>query len=324
MDSQGFQEFLQKRKLSDEQIEASIAIAQRFEQYLTATGMAPDATSAWSFSRLLIQEGTNTYDNLLALGRYGLFIKNTSLYVAILELLDGAEAQPNLYKKVGELYGTELKEDVFAGIGISPMGLPSTDKPFDMFPILDRLVSRVGYEDVENLLSGCLRDLPDDYFSDEKEKYNQSPNIDAYLKEKHQSFIKQLEKCQQEGVLFFAQEITDQVVDYVKNRPETECGVREGNLLYITKIPYNTKHYLAETDPTMKRYYACHCPWAREAIKNGNIHMNPVFCNCSGGFSKKPWEVIFGQPLKVEMLESVIKGDFRCRFVVHLPENLGI
>ncbi len=101
-----------------------------------------------------------------------------------------------------------------------------------------------------------------------------------------------------------------------------ECGVREGSLLYITKIPYNTKQYLAESDPTLKRFYACHCPWARQAIKNGNIHLNAVFCNCSGGFSKKPWEVIFGQTLKVDLLESALKGDSRCRFAVHLPEKM--
>jgi hypothetical protein len=100
--------------------------------------------------------------------------------------------------------------------------------------------------------------------------------------------------------------------------------VRDGRRLYITKIPYNAKEYLVEKDPTLKRYYACHCPWARESIKRGNLSMNPIFCNCSGGFSKKPWEVIFDQPLQVEVLESALKGDLRCRFVVHLPENLKI
>jgi hypothetical protein len=81
---------------------------------------------------------------------------------------------------------------------------------------------------------------------------------------------------------------------------------------------------LAETDPVMKRYYACHCPWARESIKNGNLQLNPIFCNCSGGFSKKPWEIIFEQELKVQVLESALKGDSRCRFAVHLPETLQL
>jgi hypothetical protein len=134
--------------------------------------------------------------------------------------------------------------------------------------------------------------------------------------------VDELQKCQQNGELFFSQEITDEVVQYVREHPETECGVREGNVLYITKIPYDAKHYLTEPDPTLKRYYACHCPWAREAIKSGNIHLNAVFCNCSGGFSKKPWEVIFDQVLEVEVLESALNGDFSCRFAVQLPDDL--
>jgi hypothetical protein len=258
------------------------------------------------------------------LARYGLLIKNNAVYVAIVELLDGAEAQPNLYKKVGELYGESVRDEAFAGIGVSPLGLPSPDKPFDMFPVLDRLIGKVGFEATEQLLSACLRDLPDEYFIDERARYCKSADIDDYLRNKHQEFVEQLQKCQREGVLFFSQEITDEVIEFVRNRPETECGVRDGNLLYITKIPYNAKQYLAETDPNLKRFYACHCPWAREAIKKGNLRLNAIFCNCSGGFSKKPWEVIFGQTLQVQMLESALNGDYRCRFAVHLPENFEI
>jgi hypothetical protein len=324
MDREGFRELLKTRKLDDEQVEASLAIAERFEGYLTVLSTPPDGSAAWEFSKILIQEGENTYDNLVALARYGLFLKNNGVYIAFLELLDGAEAQLNLYKKVGERYGESIRDEVFGGIGVSPLGLPSSNKPFDMFPVLDRLIGMVGHREVEGLLSACLRDLPDEYFVDEREKYMTSTNIDDFLSKKHQEFVLELQKCHQDGVLFFAQEITDEVVEYVKDRQETECGVRKGNIIFITKIPYNAKQYLAETDPILKRYYACHCPWAREAIKDDNIRLNAVFCNCSGGFSKKPWEVIFGQTLQVDVLESAIGGDFRCRFAVHLPDNFAI
>ncbi len=324
MDKVGFRELLKTRKLSDEKIEASILISQRFEEYLRAAGDTPDETAAWQFSQMLIDEGQNTYDNLLALARYGMFIHNNDVYVAILELVDGAEAQPNLYKRVGELFGQAVRDEVFARIGVSALGVPPPQKPFDMFPVLDRLITKVGYETVEQLLSACLRDLPDEYFGDEREKYRGATDIDTYLREKHQSFVEELRKCQQEGKLFFSQEITDEVLKYVEDHPEFECGVRKGNIIYITKIPYNTKQYLTETDPTLKRFYACHCPWARQAIKNSNIQVNSIFCNCSGGFSKKPWEVIYGQTLRVDLLESALKGDFRCRFAVHLPEKMEI
>jgi hypothetical protein len=324
MDREGFCELLKTRMLSDEKIEASIAIAERFEAYLSPLSGKSDTDMTQEFCNILIQEGQNTYDHLLALARYGRFTKNNTIYVGILELLDGAEAQPNLYEKVGGKFGESVRDEAFAGIGISALGVPSHQKPNDMFPVIDRLIGMVGYDATEQLLSACLRDLPDEGFLDEREKYIKFSNIDDYLLDKHQAFVKQLQKCLQDGELFFAQEITDEVVKFVSENQEIESGVRDGNLLYISKIPYNTKQFLTEINPTMKRYYACHCPWAREAIKTDSIHMNPVFCYCSGGFSKKPWEVIFKQTLQVEVLESALRGDFRCRFVIHLPESLEI
>ena len=322
MDREGYRELLKMRKLSDEKIEASIEIADRFESYLRASSKKTDTDKTWEFCNTLVEEGQNSYDNFLALARYGRFTKNNAIYVAMLELLDGAEAQPNLYKKVGDVFGESVRDEAFAGVGVSVLGVLPPEKPFDMFPVIDRLIGLVGYAAMEQLLSACLRDLPDEYFMDERAKYIKAGDIDIYLKKKHQALVKLLQKCQQKGELFFSQEVTDDVVQYVKNNPEIESGVREGNLLYITKIPYNTMEFLTETDPTMKRYYACHCPWAREAIKTEVIQINPIFCYCSGGFSKKPWEIIFGQTLRVDLLELVLKGDFRCRFAVHLPENL--
>jgi hypothetical protein len=324
MDWEGFYELLKTRKLDEEKIKASISMAERFEEYLGAHGGTADAISTWKFCKDLIREGKNTYDNLLAIGRYGLFIKNNAIYVAILEVLDGAEVQPNLYKKVGTLFGEAIRDEVFVGIGVSALGLPPAEKPFDMFPVIERLIGKVGYEQVELLLSACLRDLPEEYYLDDREKYIQLADIDDFLAYKHQSLVKRLQKLLHAGELFFSQEITDDVVQYVQKRPEIESGVRKGNLLFISKIPYNTIKYLTETDPTLKRYYACHCPWVREGIKQRNIKLNPIFCNCSGGFSKKPWEVIFGQTLQMEVLESVLRGDLQCRFAVHLPENLKL
>jgi hypothetical protein len=324
MDTQGFRELLMTRKLTEEKITASIALAERFEAYLELAGGSPDAETTWAFCNILIQEGKNSYDNFLTLARYGIFTKNNEIYLAVLELLDGAEAQPNLYQTVGQVFGEELRDEVFDGIGVSPLGRPSSDKPYDMFPAIDRLVEKVGETEVAQLLSACLRDLPDKYFTSERRKYRKASDIDDYLKKKHRSFVRLIRKCQREGELFFAQEITDQVVAFVKADQEIGSGVRDGNILYVSKIPYNAKQYLTETDPTLKRYYACHCPWAREAIKNGEVPLNAVFCNCSGGFHKKPWEIIFGQPLQVAVLESVLKGDLRCRFAIQLPEELAI
>jgi hypothetical protein len=329
MDRRGFREMLQTRNMSDGQIEAAIALAERFERFAATVSAAPAnaeaaaaeaaAETAMNFSKQLIRAGQNTEENYLALARYGLFTKNNALFVAILELLDGAEAQSNLYHRVAGVFGEETRDEVFAGIGVAPLGLPTPDKPRTVHPVIERLEAKVGAEACKALLGDSLRDLPDEHYLQERQRYQEAGDLDEYLRWRKQAFVAHLEACRDEGRLFFAQEIDDDVLAFVKGGPEVGGGRREGNVVYETKIPFMTREYLAETDPILKRYAYCHCPWAREAIKNGDVSLTATFCNCSAGFHKKPWEVIFEQPIEAEVLESVLKGDDRCRFAIYLP-----
>ncbi|MBN1922492.1 MAG: hypothetical protein JW892_14690 [Anaerolineae bacterium] len=318
MDKQGFRAMLEGRTVPADKIEAALALAERFEQFATQTGGFPRET-AWAFSTALIAEGQNSEENFLTLARYGLFFNQREIFVAFLEVLDGGEAQENLYRRVGERYGSALRDEVFAGIGVAPYGIPTPEKPGYMQPVIQRLEHVLGADACRALLADSLRDLPDATW--ERELYLSCANLDEYLLQKKARFVAQLETCQREGRLFFAQEITDAVLDYVRNEPEIGGGVRVGEIVYETKIPFLTKEYLAETDPTLKRYYFCHCPWAREAVKSGAT-VTPIFCNCSAGFHKKPWEAALGQKIQVDVLESVLRGDDRCRFAIHLPEGV--
>jgi hypothetical protein len=314
METQGFRKMLQSLDLNEEQIEASIAIAERFEGYANETNRIPSAATVWAFSRLLIVEGNNTEDNYISLIHYCRFIKNNEMSIALLELVEGGEVGDNLYHRVGKMFGTAIRDEIFNGIGVAKYGTPSPEKPSYMHPVIERLEARAGND-------ACLHDLPDETYLSDREKFRQARDIDAYLLLRKEAFVARLEECQLEGRLFFAQEITGEVLDYVRSDPEMGSGRREGNIIYVTKLPYMIKQYLAEIDPTLRRYYTCHCPWARDAIKNGNVKLAEIFCQCSGGFHKKPFEVIFEQPLKVDVLESVLKGDGRCRFAIHLPEE---
>ena len=317
MDEQGFRAMLQARHVSAEQMDAAIALVERFEAFAASAGGVLSTEMAWAFSEQLIREGQNTKDNYLVLARYGLFTGNNTLFVAILELLDGAEAQGNLYRRVAEQFGTNVRDEVFAGIGVAPLGLPTPAKPRMMHPVIERLAARVGEQACRALLADSLRDLPDEHYVQERQRYQEANSLDEYLRRRKQAFVEQLETCQREGRLFFAQEITAEVIAFVNDDPEIGGGQREGNIVYETKIPFMTTRYLAETDPVLKRYYYCHCPWAREAIKNGDVTLMAAFCQCSAGFHKKPWEAALQRPIQVQVLESVLKGDLRCRFAIY-------
>ncbi len=319
MDTHGFQEYLERYKLSEEQTRLHIEIAQDFDSFLSKPGTIQNAETAWAFSKQMIADGTNTETNYIALIRYCRFIKNNELFVAFLELVDGGEVGANFYRLVGESFGKEIQAQVFSGTTVIPLGTPTPEKPGFIHPLIAKLKALIGEKSCKDFLSAGLRDLPDEYFLSEKERFERSADMDKFLRQRKIAFLAELEKCRQEGRMFFAQEVTPEVIAFIESEPEMGGGIRRGDIIYETKLPFMTKQYLAETDPEMKRYYACHCPWVREAIRNKDVQIDRIFCNCSGGFHKKPFEVIFGQPLTVDVLETVLDGGDRCRFAIHLP-----
>lgn len=316
MNREGFRQVLRERRVPDDQIEPILALSERFE---TFAGQPPTGDDVRAFASLLAEEGLNTWENIVAIARYGRFIHSDPVYVAAVELFDGAEVLDVLYDKLGLTVGEQTRDAVFAGIDRPPIGTPSSEKPRITQAVMQRLERLVDPDTCRQILSGGLRDLRDEWYLDDKARYEESGNIDAYLERKGNDYIAQLRKHRDEGSLYFTQPITDEVIDFVDSHPEIRQGVRVGTVVYETKVPYMAVEYLAATDDRLKRYYYCHCPWVRESIKSGDVDVSPTFCLCSAGYMKKSWEVIFGQRLEVEMIETVLKGDPWCRFATHLP-----
>jgi len=328
MDKNGFREFLTKQKVPEEQMDAAVGLVERFEKFLK--GQNPDtslesATSddAIKFTTIMMDENLNTYGNFVVLLRYGYFIGNNDLYISFLEPIDGSEVLEVLHKKLGEKAGEKLRDEVFKGIDLPPLGTPPSAKPKITQVVMEKMEALVDPKTCETVLIEVAHGLPKEYYDQgQREKYLAATNIDEYLEQKRDTFIGQLEKHRDESTPFFNQEIDDQVVQWMKDNPGTGSAKRVGDALIHTKIPFLTKKYLAETDERMKRYYACHCAWAREAIKTGENEVSPTFCYCSGGFTVKPWEIAFDQPLEVEMLESALQGDMKCTFRIPLPKEV--
>jgi hypothetical protein len=184
------------------------------------------------------------------------------------------------------------------------------------------LVENSNAQECGRILSDSLRDLEDAWFKQDKSLFDECRTLDDFLDKNAHNFIAMLGKIRDEGGLFFTQEITDDVIEYVRDEPLIARGVRQGDTLYEVKIPHMTKKFLAETDEVLKRYHYCHCPWVKEALKDENPGIPPVFCNCSAGFHKKRWEDLLERPLKAEIVESVLNGDAWCKIAIHLPDGL--
>jgi len=151
------------------------------------------------------------------------------------------------------------------------------------------------------------------------EKYRQCGSLDEFLSLKRSERDALLTRLRDERKLWYTVEITAEVLDFITSDPEMEAGRREGNKIYITKVPYNAARYLHETDAKLKRYYTCHCPLLREAILQDRT-ISPEVCDCSLGHASH-YLAGLGQNLKGEVLESALKGDTRCRFVFYLPDK---
>jgi len=325
MAKEGFRAALLEKQTPEKSLEPFLALAERFEEFLGESGHSGTVTSATpsevnQFSAVLAASNENTWNNYIALLRYTLFANNRPAYVAVMEYLDGHEALGNLHRKVAETLGEAVRDEIFEGVELPRLGTPNTEKPRLTQTVLDRL-ERVDAESCKAILSQGLRDLDNAWYEEAKRLFEEAGGVDVFLAKRREKFLAELEKHQREGTWWFVQVITDDVLDFVREHPEVSTGVREGNIIYEAKIPYMAMEYFAETSEQMKKYYYCHCPWVRESLRTGEVAVSPTFCNCSAAFHKKPWEILFGQPLRAEVVETVLRGDRWCKFAIHLPEG---
>ncbi len=325
MDEGGFRVFLAKRNLAEEAVLAHINIVRDFEKYLKEKDSASDVDKAGpsdfdGFSKILIAHERRPFDNVLYLARYFLFSNNKPLAVHVLELIDGAEVMENLSKNFKQRAGESAWEEVFGDLKLPDLISNSREKSIFTQKLMERLEAKLTKGKCREVLSSNLHFVPDEEFLSSKKEFKQCKNIETFLKNRHMEYVEELEEYAKRKTLYYTQEVDDEVVDYVRKTPTCQVGVKEGDVIYVTKIPYQAKKYLHEKNERMKRYYACHCPWVREAIKSGE-QISPDFCYCSAGFEKRIWDVIFGQKVNAEVLQTVLKGDSYCRFAIYIPKE---
>jgi site-specific recombinase XerD len=330
MDEEGFRDFCLKgervkKGLSEKTIQAHIGIVKEFEAFLKKKNKNKDFTNATvrdlqNFVQYLIENEKNTWDNFLALLRYARFVNNEEVDVALQQLLDGSNVLEDLSHTVRQTVGESKHNRIFKGIKLPTLGTSSKDWSKITKKFMERLEAELDEKTCREILLSGPHAGPKEVYSEERKKFLESKGIDDFLRKRHKEFVDLLEKHMKEKTLFFNQEIDEEVLEYVRSNPTCQNGVREGDIIYVTKIPYMAKEYLYEKDKKMKRYYYCHCPWVREAIRSG-MKISPNFCYCSAGFEKRPWDVIFDKPVRADVIETVLKGDLVCKFALHIPKE---
>jgi hypothetical protein len=177
--------------------------------------------------------------------------------------------------------------------------------------MLERLEQSVDLAARQDILTDCHCSYPLEDLLDVKMAFRVHGDIDQVLNMLVEKF---------EGFLQNSLELEEELIKTILDQGWGLAGRREGNTIIATKIPKSgyLRKYFEEEDPIEKRRLYCHCPRVRDEV--GNDPKLPMeYCYCGAGFYKGIWQEILGQPVKVEMLESVMGGDNVCKIAIHLP-----
>lgn len=101
------------------------------------------------------------------------------------------------------------------------------------------------------------------------------------------------------------------------------CKVRHG--LHPSQCEWAHKEfmeaYLNAADEKMKRYHACHSPFAKESVLSENV-VSSALCNCSLGHVMNFAEAFLGRELTGKVVRSVLNGDLTCEYEIEIPEDI--
>jgi hypothetical protein len=112
----------------------------------------------------------------------------------------------------------------------------------------------------------------------------------------------------------------DVVLEFMEQDPAWgEGSRREGRTVYAWKKPADPDGYAQARNDLERRKAACFCPIIRECLTGG---MPPAFCYCGAGWYRQQWEGATGKPVRIEIVSSLLRGDERCEFAIHLADDL--
>jgi len=209
-----------------------------------------------------------------------------------------------------EVVGVEIRKEIV-------MGSEGLSDKSDRKAVIDwskkaigKLDELVDEEDRIAVMTSCTCQYPKSDLQEIRQKYEETKSTDAVhkmLQDKFLSFLKD------------RLNLDNEVIGFILDKGMGLAGHKDASTIIATKIPKSgyILEYLKEKDRLKKRALYCHCPRIRDALKTGT-EISPTYCYCGAGYYKGIWEEILQRPVKVELLESVLKGDDACKIAIHL------
>ncbi len=319
----GFDDHLRERGIDPSSIGPMMGSVADFEEFLGSRGRSIDDCDVQllnEYLSLLIGEGSNQVERLVTIARYCAFSDRPELFIHLATILNSYDILPLMEKRVKELIGNDCREAVFYDWKRPPLGTSPEEYTSWTSRIIDRMENELTPKQCRAVLTWNYHEIPKEAFSGKKKRFEAANRIDDFLAEEHHSLVEELSGCLRSRKIWYEQEVTQEFVDHVASDQRVQTGVRQDDRIICEKVPFDPKRFYPETDPQLRRYHYCHCPLVRSSIKNGGPKVPSTFCYCSAGFTKTVWDVIFDEPVEVEILQSVLRGDDRCVFSIKIPD----
>ncbi len=175
--------------------------------------------------------------------------------------------------------------------------------------LMKMLKEKLTQDEINKVMTSCACITPKDYLGNIRNEYAKTKS----LKKAHRMLQKVFEKFIEQY-----KNINDEQMKFLRESGWGMAGKLEGNTIYATKIPKEFHKYFQTTDAQKKKYYYCHCPRIRDLFLNNEKPLDVNYCYCGAGFYKDIWEYILQRKVKVEIIESLIKGDEVCKIAIYI------
>jgi hypothetical protein len=317
---EALKDFYEKNKLGDEAFHHAVSFLRDLKFLTDDDGNIADIDikTLDHLIACLVTEKKNTVEHIVILMRYFKIAKRHDLFIHLTQYTGSLGVFESIVEKVKRVAGEKMYVRIKDLIKIPVLGTPLKEMPTYTQDLMDALNQHLSPNALKKVLADNHHQIPKEAFLEEKLYYEAADTLDMYLNDLHQRKVEELKRFQAEGRIWYEQEINDQVVAFVQSNPEILSAVRVDDDLYITKIPYDTKAYLEAATFKEKLYHACHCPFVKQIVADDIHGISPAWCNCSAGFTKYPFDVLFDKDLDVTCIATPLQGDEICRFKISL------
>jgi predicted ArsR family transcriptional regulator len=111
---------------------------------------------------------------------------------------------------------------------------------------------------------------------------------------------------------FEKSDLYQSVAEFRKNCP-AEKGTDQ--IFHEFMESYYSSGNITKTGNTITLIFEeCSCPMVETGVSN------PFLCNCTTGYSKELFEILFDRKVRVDLEQSILQGDSICREIITIIE----